>query len=35
MGWNELGRVPGYELDGDRALSDAVFFWKQARGEGA
>jgi ribosomal protein S18 acetylase RimI-like enzyme len=35
MGWTELGRIPGYELDGDRALSDAVFFWKRAGGEGA
>lgn len=35
MGWTELGSIPGYERDGDRALRDAVFFWKQARGEGS
>lgn len=27
-GWRELGRIPGFELDGARAPADTVFFWK-------
>ncbi len=27
-GWNELGAVPGFEVDGDRQPRDTVFFWK-------
>lgn len=29
LGWNETGRVPGCELDGQRMLRDVVYFWKQ------
>jgi GNAT superfamily N-acetyltransferase len=28
MGWNEVGRIPGYALKPDRTPDDTVFFWK-------
>lgn len=27
-GWSELGRIPGFEIDAERAPHDTVFFWK-------
>ena len=27
-GWAELGRIPGFELDGARVPQDTLFFWK-------
>ena len=27
-GWTELGRIPGFELDGARVPQDTLFFWK-------
>ena len=29
LGWHELGRIPGFALNADMTLGDAVFFWKQ------
>ena len=31
MGWNEVGRIPGYALKADRTLDDTLFFWKALR----
>lgn len=30
LGWQEVGRIPGFELDETGAAHDTVFFWKQA-----
>ena len=29
MGWNEVGRIPGYALRADRTPDDTLFFWKR------
>ena len=31
MGWNEVGRIPGYALKPDRTPDDTLFFWKSVR----
>lgn len=30
LGWQEAGRIPGYALNADRTLGDALLFWKRA-----